>query len=633
MNKRRPSVNWSAALTGSAFVAVVAALYLAQEVFKPIALAVLLAFLLAPIVRGLERIRVPRVPAVLIAVIVAVGVAGGIGYVVWGQAAQFSQRVPTYQKAISRRLQGLSSGTGIVAEIRKAGNDVSKMLKPAPATAPSAPAAEGRTATPVVVVGGPAARAEAESGSGGTSTAATIEMVFGYAVGPIGTVIIVGVFSIFMLVAREDLRDRILRLAGRERLTLTTHAIDDASGRVSRYLLDQTIVNVCVGAAVAGAMWLIGHFNGETFPSPLLWGLLSGLLRFVPYVGIWISAAAPVALSVAVFPHVGAWVETAAAFVVIEITTANAIEPMLFGSSTGMAPLAVLVAAAFWSWLWGPIGLLLSTPLTVCVVVIGRHVRRLQFLAVLLSDEAPLEPADRIYQRLLAGDEHEADRLVATFSKDVPLARFYDDVLLPALTRAEHDCHSGALKEKEYELIRDAIRRQVAAVDATGNPPGSVEGGRMLPVGCEVRVVCLPASDEADEIAGLMLARLLTHSGYCAEAASAKKLVSELVESIGGETPADVVCLSSLPPAAGKHARYLEKTPVERFVGRSVPHRPLGGPGASVGPPRRSATGRSDRKSQGYAGRLLARGGSRSSAPTGTAGDDRTARQSDYKNR
>ena len=579
---------------GTVFV-VVAALYFAQEVLVPIALALLLSFLLAPLVRLLERLRLPRAAAVILSVLLAFGVLSGIGFVVYNQLADLTPRLQGYADHVKAKVAGMNQSGGVLDWFHHVKAEATKMTSVVPTTQAGAQPPGGGGS------GGPSSSAEAlgqvagdtlgapsappanvqrvevvNQANGGTSPLTIARSILGDVLGPVGTAFIVVVFTIFMLLQREDLRDRVIRLVGRDRVTTTTQALDDAAQRVSRYLLLQSVVNGSVGVIVFVLLWTVGKVAGTPFPSPALWGLLSALLRFIPYVGIWISALVPVLLSLAVFASFKWTLVTLGVYLLTELTTANAIEPMLFGSSTGIGTLAVLVAAAFWAWLWGPVGLLLSTPLTVCLVVMGKYVPALEFLNVLLSDEPALSPPDRVYQRLLAGDHEEAADLVHEYARTMPLEELYDAVLLPALAQAEGDAHHGDVLPERRASIRRGVLDVVeelgdrlkadAAKAAAGSPTSShpalaaaAPGTRVhLPAGCVLNVVCLPAHDDIDQLAATMLAQLLDDRGYCVTVLSPTELASEMVASVEAAKP-DVVVVSALPPAAVTHARYLCK--------------------------------------------------------------------------
>jgi predicted PurR-regulated permease PerM len=533
---------------------VVAALYFGQEVLVPLALAALLSFLLAPLVKRLERFRCPRSLAVVITVLIAFGLLFAIGWVVYDQLGDLNKDMDTYKAHVMAKVQAMRAKGGILNMVHSAGAEVSQVLN-TPTTAPTKTTSTSEEPTPM-----------AFNTANQSSPFDLLKPIGVFLLGPMGTAFIVTVFTIFMLLQREDLRDRLIRLVGRNQLTLTTKALDDAAERVSRYLLMQSVINSAVGVAILILLWGVGKLNGIAFPAVALWAMMAALLRFIPYVGIWVAAVTPLLLALAVYPGAKAAVETLLCFAAVEGVTGNAIEPMLLGSSTGIATLAVLVAAAFWTWLWGPVGLLLSTPLTVCLVVMGKYVPQLEFLTILLAEEPALSPPDRIYQRLLAFDQEEAEDLVEEYAKKMPIDQVYDTVLVPALSTAEMDAHRGNLTRDQLTLIQRGVREMVEELrDRQRSAPKDEKAAEllpdpktMLPKGCSVNVVCLPANGESDEIAGLMLAHLLEIRGYCVTVASVSQLASEMVQTVG-DSRADVVCVSALPPAAVTHARYLCK--------------------------------------------------------------------------
>src|SRR5580658_2943806 len=329
---------------------------------------------------------------------------------------------------------------------------------------------------------------------------------------PIGRAGIVFIFTVFMLLKREDLRNRLLRLAGLGQLNVMTQALDDAAGRVSRYILMQFLVNASFGTLFGLGLYLIG------VPNPVLWGVLAAILRIVPYVGTLVAATLPFALSLAVFDG---WFRPLLVFLLVaglELTIANFVEPWLYGTHVGISSLALLVTAVFWTVLWGPAGLILATPLTVCVVVLGRYVPQLSFLHILLGDEAVLAAEAQLYQRLLAMDQLEAHSIVAQFLKGRPLVELYDSVLIPALSMAEQDRHKGAIDAAREEFLFLSINEMIAEFSeyqlpdsaAEEDPAAVAHAGEQL----ESRIFCVPAHDRADEITAAMLAQLLEQKGF-----------------------------------------------------------------------------------------------------------------------
>jgi hypothetical protein len=378
-----------------------------------------------------------------------------------------------------------------------------------------------------------------------------------------------------------------IRLIGHGRLTLTTQALDDAATRISRYLLMQSLINATYGICVGVGLWIIGRSSAEGhFPNVLLWALLAAVLRFIPYLGPIIGAAVPVVLSLAVFNSADVFAATLCMYVGVELVMAQVLEPWLFGSSTGLSVMAILVSAVFWTWLWGPIGLLLATPLTVIVVVLGKYVPQLRFLDVILGDEEVLEPSVRVYQRLLSLDQEEAGELLHDYRKERGLESVYDQVMIPALAMAEKDRHTGQLDTERQAFIRQAMRDLIeelgdaqrvenAATTTAALAEAEVKSDRAptvvrpsIPPSISkqptVTVLCLPAHDEADEIVGLMLAQLLDLKGQPAIAASQVSLAGEMLELVQ-EHQAGAVCISALPPAALSHSRYLCKRLHARF--------------------------------------------------------------------
>jgi len=373
---------------------------------------------------------------------------------------------------------------------------------------------------------------------------------------------IVVVLTFFMLIRRENLRNRLISLAGQRRLHVMTQAMDEATERVSRYLRLQLLVNICYGALIGTCL----HFIG--IPGALLWGVVVGLLRFLPYIGPPLGGVMPLLLSLAIFNDWIRPLEVFGLFVITELLVSNIVEPFLYGAYTGLSSMAILLAAIFWTALWGPIGLVLSTPLTVCVVVIGRHVPRLGFLTVLLGDEPVLTPDTRYYQRLLAMDHEEAKRVLETYLKDKPLEDLYDSVLMPALNLSERDRHRNRLEDSTSRFITRNTRRIVAELfeerqAKTPQPPVIAEGANLESLGSgpertqqsptTLKIVSVPARDEADETISAMLCQLLDLAGRPSECIPLGR-ISDMVSQTVQAAP-DVVCISALPPFAFSHAK------------------------------------------------------------------------------
>ena len=360
-----------------------------------------------------------------------------------------------------------------------------------------------------------------------------------------------------MLLQREDLRSRLIRLVGQGHISATTHAMDDAGARVSRYLFLQFVVNVCYGVLVAAGLYFIG------VPNAMLWGAFATALRFIPYVGAWVAAGFPIILSLAISTNWTMPAQTIGLFVILELICANAVEPWLFGTSTGVSTIAIIVAAVFWTWLWGPVGLLLSTPLTVCVVVMGRHVPRLRFLSILLSDDEALTPSEECYHRLLAGNLNEMSALVDSHVKANSITDLYDNVMLPVVTKTEVDYANESLDEDGRNTVEQSVRDIVEDLSTRPAPaskvPADITVADHTPPPAPApawRIYCLPARAERDELAGAMLAHLLREQGFQSENASAKLVAGELVKLVE-DFDADAVCISVIAPSTVVHARYL----------------------------------------------------------------------------
>ena len=509
-------------------VVVVSALYLARDVLIPITLAVFLTFFLAPIVRLLQRARFPRVAAVAVSVLLALAIILLLGGIIGAQLKSLIADAPQYQSTVINKFESLHSAVnGLVKQ-------VTGRLEPVHESPKSAPDASGeaepdQAPIPVVI---------ASSSSGYLETA---RLVLEPILSPLSTLAIVLIVTIFILVRQEDLRDRLIRLFGSNDLHRTTLAIDDATQRLTRYFLTQAAINASFGLLIGVGLFLIG------LPSPVLWGLLAALLRFVPYVGSITAAVLPIALAAAVDPGWSKALWTAGLFIVAEGVTGQILEPVLYGSSTGLSPTAVVIVAIFWSWIWGPIGLILSTPLTLCLVVLGRHVRRLEFFDVLLGDRPALTPVETLYQRLLAGDPDEVLEQADVLMKGRALSSYYDDIALKALRLVASDLSRGVVKPGQLEKIQDvmlgliqdlephedvdptltAAQAKAAVVEVAGvarperetatqpAPEGQVHESANLPDvwRTERSVLCVAGRDPLDGVVASMLAQLLRKHG------------------------------------------------------------------------------------------------------------------------
>src|SRR5512139_161620 len=437
-------------ITVIAMLGVIAALYFAKAVFLPLALAILLTFLLAPAVRLLQNWRLPMLPAVVLVVAFAVTIILGIGALVGQQVATLAHNLPVYRYNIEEKIRSAREfvGGGTLERISNFLGDLNQEARKKSDTpqrgATSQPAED--LAKPIPV----------EVHQPGATPMQVAERVLQPLVDPLTTAGLVVIFVIFFLLQRQNLRDRLIRLAGSHDLQRTTDAINDGAERLSRYFLAQTALNALFGLIVGIALTFIG------VPNPVLFGILAMLLRFVPYIGAFIAAIFPIALAVAVDPGWSMALMTIALFLVVEPLIGQVIEPLVYGHSTGLTPVAVIISATFWTWLWGPIGLLLSTPLTVCLGVLGRHIPWLHFLDVMIGDEPPLSPAQSFYQRALAADIDEAADQAEEMLSRRPLSYVYDKVVLEALNLAQIDFRRGLLDPKHVEQINEAVHELIA---------------------------------------------------------------------------------------------------------------------------------------------------------------------------
>lgn len=557
----------SKTLTAVLLVSVVAALYFAQDVLMPLALATLLTFVLAPWADRLERWRLGRIPSMLIVVGAAFAVLFAIGWMIAGQMVDLADELPIYRQNIVARINELKpSRTGRLKELERTVETLSEQM-----SLPEEDSQDEKDASKDgLAPGKQQGKAPAEPEpiavrvvETATSPIALVGDIVPGAFGWLATLGVVTVFLIFMLLDRENLRNRLIRLIGPDQITVTTQALDDAGRRVSRYLRMQLLINALYGLMIGIGL----HFIG--LPNALLWGLLTGLLRYVPYVGPWIGASAGILLSLAVFSGWTQPLATVALFVVAELIVNNLLEPVLYHTSTGISPIGIIVAAVFWTWLWGPVGLVLSTPITVCIVVWSRYVPQLEFLHVLFSADSALPPGAHLYQRLLANDEEEARELVQDFLKDHSRGELFDEVLVPALVLTEQDGHRGILDESSRQYVLENLRDlldELPELMATGDKS---EGASDAPSAKGGTVVIVPAHDAADEVAGQMLALELVDRGIDAKVLSNKILFGEIVEAIS-KASSPIVVVSAVPPFAVRHSRRLAKRLRSRIEGLRI---------------------------------------------------------------
>ena len=548
-------------LTLVAALVVITALYFARVMLVPLALAVLFTFVLAPLVSALERIRIPRFIAIFLVVGIAVSGIAVMGWTVGNQLIDVTNQLPSYKTNIKEKIDAIHNPKN--RKLDKAADalkDLGKEITENP-PAPTEPVTSSlknsginkSTAQPKAV--------PVQVFQPASNPLESLNSV----ITPLGSAVIVVVLTIFMLAGREDLRNRFIGLVGHGHLNLMTQALDDAGSRVSRYLLLQLVVNACFGAVIGLGLYFIG------IPNSMLWGVVAALLRFLPYVGSPLAAVLPILLSLAIFPTWTGPVATIGLYLIVELLVANFLEPLIYAAHTGISSFAILFAAIFWALIWGPIGLLLSTPLTVCLVVLGRHVPALQFLNIMLGDQPVLSPEAHYYQRLLASDQVEAKQVLEDYLKTNSLEDLYDSVLIPALALAEQDRHHDDLEEITEQFICKSTKelldelgdksRELATAEVQRAQSDLAELSapkiRMAPPRHVTSVVCIPARDEADEIVGIMLTQLLERAGYRAQAIPIGT-TAEMLAQVKEAAP-DIVCISALPPFALLHARDLYK--------------------------------------------------------------------------
>ncbi len=549
------------------FLMVVATLYFGKEVLIPITLALLLAFILAPLVDFLQRLRLGRMPSVLLGVVLALGVIVAIGGVIGSQIASLTPDLPQYISTVQGKVSALNKST--VGKLSKWADQLGpQSAKPAApgGDAPAAAPAPAQAPTPQAPASSPLSLAE---------------HYLSTVLSPLATLGIVFVVAVFALLQREDLRNRLIRLIGPEDLNHTTLAIDDGGRRLSKYFVTQLIINTIFGIVIGLGLLFIG------VPNPVLWGILSGLLRFVPYVGSFISAVFPLALAAAVEPGWTTFVWTGVLYATVEPLTGQFIEPLVYGNSTGLSPFSVIVAAIFWSWIWGPVGLILSTPLTLCLVVIGRHVKKLEFLDVVLGDRPALTPPEIFYQRVLAGDPDEAQYQAELLLREISLSNYYDEVALKGMQRAAHDTKRGLLDPEQLGQVREAIGALIAGLDKhiDAQPPSDPRQNETSPLLGQTEqlvkhnpdpagispatddipeewrhrpaVLCVAGRGPFDEAAAAMMVQLLGKHGMAARLVRYDEVSRQRISSLDADGVA-MACVCYLDISGSPaHLRYL----------------------------------------------------------------------------
>ncbi|NHT76165.1 putative PurR-regulated permease PerM [Rhizobium sp. PP-F2F-G38] len=528
-----------------------------QEIFVPLALSLLLTFTLAPIVSFLRRRSVPKIAAVMIAVASAFCAIALFSVVVASQVSNLAQNIPAYQRNIVVKVQTLAqagSGDGIMKHlsgiVERVGEEIQTRAVESQEDAAAA-VPTSREPMPVEIV----------TRSNPIQTLGNFILPL---ISPFATAGLVIVLVIFMLLEREDLRDRFIRLVGLNDLHRTTEALQDAGKRVGKYLLMQLVVNALYAFPITIGLWILG------IPNAILWGLLTLVLRFVPYIGPVIGMILPLFLALAIAPGWSLVLWVGALFLTTELISNNVVEPWLYGSHTGLSPLAIIISAIFWSWLWGPLGLMLSTPLTVCLVVLGRYVPQFSFLDVLLGNEPVLEPHEKLYQRLLAGDPDEATANAEDYLEDEYLLDYYEKVGMPALLLGEVDRQRGVMTEAQIERFSGSVRSLVdnlseiadeeeseedvptdpEASDGTDKAGDDVD----LPDGTGHSLLCIGGRGDIDDAAAAMLAQLLEIQG--ADAASIAHSTTDLRMLKDSDT-IDTVVFTFLNGNSKTHARNL----------------------------------------------------------------------------
>lgn len=543
------------------------ALYFARIILIPLAIALSLNFLLTPAVMQIERVRIPRILAVLLVVLMSFSLVGGVGWIVARQVIAVINYLPNYRDNIHEKLTSLHPPTSgvfgrTITSLREIGAEVSSATQPEEQLKPEQ---EPRTRRERE-----RARLEAEKQPVPVTVVTPPPNAGEYflrysrpALEPLGVVLIVVIFTFYMLLKRESLRNRLLLLGGIGQLNLMSQALNEAASRISRYLVLNVLVNACYGVVFGVALYML-HV-----PNATLWGTLMGILRMIPYAGTLIGAALTVAFTLAVFS--GWWhaLWVLLLFAALEFLVAYFLEPHIYGRGTGISAFALVVMAIVWTLLWGWPGLIVSTPMTVCLIVMGRHIPRLSFLHTLLGEDAGLSPQAHFYERLLAMDQHEARVVVDEFLREHTLSALYDTVMLPAIVASEQDRQKGAMDEVHSGWLYRSAAELVAELSEYNPAPGTDEPDLEHPPEHASPVACLPAEDEADEIAGTMLAQLLERCNHQTMLLPPSALSEEILSRLG-EEPRTIICISAVPPFAFTRARQLAQR-----LRESLPKNPI----------------------------------------------------------
>jgi predicted PurR-regulated permease PerM len=518
---------------------VVSGIYFGKPVLMPLALAVLMSFALAPLVGLLKRLRLGNLAPVLISLVLALVILSSLGAFMGSQLAKLAADLPHYQTNLATKIQSVVGSAVHNNTITRLNHTVENLAEQITGGVKGDPedvtAADPVKPVPVVI---------RRTSVAPWSVAAT---VLGPLLEPLGLAAMVLVFVGFILLQKDDLRDRFVRLAGSRDMQRTTVALDEAASRLSRYLFLQTVINTSFGLTIGIGLWLIG------IPNAPLWALMSMMLRFVPYVGVPLAFLFPFTLAVAVDPGWAKMVWVMILYGSMEAVVGQGVEPFLYGRSMGLSAVAVVVAAVFWTWLWGPVGLLLSTPLTMCLVVFSRHVESLKFIDVMLGDQPALRFEESLYLRMLAEDPDEAATEAESFLRENSLSAYYDEVAARALMLAQNDVNRGVLDPLRQGRIRDAIRGLIGNLsDRKDEDPPPAE----LPAGWQnAPVLCVAGRGPLDEAAALLLVDMLAKYGVGARVVSSDETSATQIRDLDCEG-VRLTCVSYLEPGTFKNARY-----------------------------------------------------------------------------
>lgn len=538
---------------------IVAVIYFGQPILMPVALAVLLAFALAPLVAWLKALGLGRIPSVGLTVLTAFVVIGALGTYIFSEVAHLASGMPRYThnlelKINSIRSAALSNGlfAGAQAMLERLDNDLTAPTGHQPGTA-----AKPAQQPPLQVEIRPQ-----------DTPLRVVQTIVGPLLEPLATTGIVIIFVMFILLQKEDLRDRFIHLAGSHDLRRATIAIDDGASRLSRYLLMQTAINTSFGILIGTGLWLIG------IPNAGLWGLVGAMFRFVPYVGVPVASVIPVAVAFAIDPSWMPMVLTASLYLVIEFSLGQFVEPYVYGRSIGLSATAIIVAATFWTWVWGPVGLLLSTPLTMCLVVLGRHVDQLRFLDVLLGDRPPLALEEGLYLRMLEGDPDEAAHQAEKFLASNSLSAYFDEVVIKALVLAQADARHGTLDRDRRHSIHMAIEGLLqnlsergddgSASDEPENQVKSTEAAANAENWADDAVLCVAGPGPLDDVAALLLVDLLGKHRIGAHVVLHSEVLPANIDRLQ-KKGIKLIAVCYLEPANFTNARYLVRRLNRRF--------------------------------------------------------------------